>query len=123
MQKMLNPREKASTNFHLILSMASHIGYKKWVPLQSGLTIQIRIGKLEPKNQSAPQALFTVMPMLISHKKPKPGTIGSVGMKHGSNLMKLRFMQVIIHKESDEIDENLNLTKLQLSARQNWLSN
>ena len=116
---MLNQEGKASTSFHLILSMASHIGYKKRVPLQSGLTKQMRIGKLEPKNQSAPQVLFTVMPMSISHKKPQSGTIGSVGTKHGSNLMKLRFMQVIIHKESDSIDENLTLTKLQLSARQN----
>ena len=97
---MLNQEGKASTNVHLKFSMASHIGYKKRVPLQSGLTKQIRIGKLEPKNQSAPQMLFTVMPMLISHKKPKSGTIGSVGTKHGLNLMRLRFMQVIIKKKS-----------------------
>ena len=115
---MLNQEGKASTNFHLILSMASHIGYKKRVPLHSGLTKQMRIGKLEPKNQSAPQVLFTVMPMSISHKKPKSGTIGSVGTKHGLNLMRLRFMQVIIQKEKDPV-ENLTLIKLQLPARQN----
>jgi hypothetical protein len=57
--------------------------------------------------------------MSISHKMPQPGTIGTVGTKDGSNLMKLRFMQVIIHKESDSIDENITLTKLQLSARPN----
>ena len=57
--------------------------------------------------------------MSINHKMPQSGTIGTVGTKDGSNLMKLRFMQVIIHKESDSIDENLTLTKLQLSARQN----
>ena len=116
---MLNPARKASTHFQLILSMASHIGYKKRVPLHSGLTKQMRIGKLEPKNQSAPQALFTVMPMLISHKKPKSGIIGSVGMKPGLNLMKLRFMQVIKQKEKDPVDENLTLIKLQLPARKN----
>ena len=116
---MLNQEGKASTSFHLILSMASHIGYKKRVPLQSGLTKQIRIGKLEPKNQSAPQVVFTVMPMSISHKKPKSGTIGSVGTKHGLNLMRLRFMQVIIQKEKDPVDENLTLIKLQCPARQN----
>ena len=109
---MLNQEGKASTSFHLIFSMASHIGYKKRVPLQSGLTKQIRIGKLEPKNQSAPQVVFTVMPMLISHKKPKSGTIGSVGMKHGLN-------NTIIQKEKDPVDENLTLIKLQLPARQN----
>ena len=116
---MLNQEGKASTSFHLIFSMASHIGYKKRVPLQSGLTKQIRIGKLESKNQSAPQVVFTVMPMSISHKKPQSGTIGSVGMKHGLNLMRLRFMQVIIQKEKDPVDENLTLIKLQLPARQN----
>ena len=115
---MLNPREKASTNFHLILSMASRIGYKKRVPLHSGLTKQMRIGKLDLKKILVlVQVVFTPMP--ISRKMPQSGTIGSVGTKHGSNLMKLRFMQVIIHKESDSIDENLTLTKLQLSARQN----
>ena len=117
---MLNPREKASTNFHLVLSMASRIGYKKRVPLHSGLTKQMRIGKLDLKKILVlVQVVFTAMPMSISHKMPQSGTIGSVGTKHGSNLMKLRFMQVIIHEENDSIDENLTLTKLQLSARQN----
>ena len=59
----------------------------------------------------------------INHKMPPSGAIGTLGTKDGSNLMKLRFMQVIIHEKSDSIDENLTLTKLQLSARQNWLSN
>ena len=63
-QKMLNPREKASTNFHLILSMESQIGYKKRVPLHSGLTKQIRIGKLDPKKTLVPaQVVFTPIPM------------------------------------------------------------
>ena len=120
MQKMLNPREKASTNFHLILSMASCIGYKKRVPLHSGLTKNMEIGKLDlKKTLVSAQVVFTAMPMSISHKMPQPGTIGTVGTKDGSNLMKLRFMQVILHKERDSIDENLTLTKLQLSARQN----
>ena len=117
---MLNLRKKALTNFHLILSMASSIGYKKRVPLHSGLTKNMEIGKLDLKKTLVPaQVVFTAMPTSISHKMPQSGTIGSVGTKHGSNLMKLRFMQVIIHKESDSIDENLTLTKLQLSARQN----
>ena len=120
MQKMLNPARKASTHFHLILSMASHIGYKKRVRLPYGLTKNMEIGKLDLKTTLVPvQVVFTAMPMSISHKMPQSGTIGSVGTKHGSNLMKLRFMQVIIHKENDSIDENLTLTKLQLSARQN----
>ena len=55
---MLNQEEEAFTNFQLIFSMASHIGYKKRVPLQSGLTKQMRIGKLEPKNQSAPHKIL-----------------------------------------------------------------
>ena len=59
------------------------------------------------------------VPMSISHKMLQTGTIGTVGTKDGSNLMKLRFMQVTVHKESDSTDENLTLTKLQLSARQN----
>ena len=52
--------------------------------------------------------------VLINHKMPQSGAIGTVGTKHGSNIMIPWFMQVMIHKESDLIDENLTLTKLQL---------
>ena len=117
---MLNPARKASTHFHLILSMASHIGYKKRVRLPYGFPKNLGFGILDLKiTLVLEQVVFTAISMSISHKMPQSGTIGSVGTKHGSNLMKLRFMQVIIHKESDSIDENLTLTKLQLSARQN----
>ena len=105
---MLNQEEKASTNFHLILSMASHIGYKKRVPLHSGMTKNMEIGKLDLKKTLVPaQVVFTAMPTSISHKMPQSGTIGSVGTKHGSNIMIPWFMQVMIHKD-------LTLTKLQL---------
>ena len=119
-QKILNPREKASTNSHLILSMAIRIGYKKRVPLQSGLIKNMEIGKLGLKKTLVPaHVVFTATLMSMSHKMPQSGTIGPVGTKDGSNLMKLWFMQVLIHKESYLIDENLTRTKLQLSARQN----
>ena len=96
-QKMLNPREKASTNFHLILSMASHIGYKKMVPLHSGLTKNMEIGKSDLKKTLVPvQVVFTAMPMSMSLKMPQSGTIGFLGTKHGLNLKKLRFMHLTL---------------------------
>ena len=95
---MLNPREKASTNFQLILSMASHIGYKKRVPLHSGLTKNMEIGKLDLKKTLVPaQVVFTAMPMSMSHKMPQSGTIGFLGTKHGLNRKKLRFMYLTLN--------------------------
>ena len=97
---MLNPREKASTNFHLILSMASHIGYKKKVPLPYGLTKNMGIGKLDLKTTLVPaQVVFTGVQMSISHKIPQSGTITSLTTKHGFKLMKMRFSQVVIQKK------------------------
>ena len=112
---MLNPREKASTNFHLILSMASHIGYKKRVPLHSGLTTNMEIGKLDLKTTLVPaQVVFTAMPMSIRHKMPQSGTITSPTTKHGLKLLKMRFTQVVIQKNKYIVDEYLTLTILQL---------
>ena len=102
MQKMLNPARKASTHFHLILSMASLIGYKKRVPLPYGLTKNMGIGKLDLKTTLVPaQVVFTAMPMSISHKMPQSGTITSPTTKHGLKLMKMRFTQVVIQKKGE----------------------
>ena len=97
-QKMLNLREKASTNFHLILSTASRIGYKLRVTLHSGLTRNIEIGKSDPKKTLVPaQVVFTVMPMSMILKIPQSGTIGFLRTKHGLNLKKLRFMHLTLN--------------------------
>ena len=117
-RKMLNPREKASTNLHLILSMASRIGYKKRVPLHSGLTKNMEIGKLDLKKTLVPaQVVFTAMPMSMSHKMPQSGTIGFLGTKHGLNLEKLRFMHLTLDSCScPAAKQNIDILMTQLKA-------
>ena len=98
MQKTLNQEGKASTHVHLILSTESHIGYKKRVPLHSGLTKNMEIGKLDLKKTLVPvQVVFTAMPMSMSLKMPQSGTIGFLRTKHGLNLKKLRFMHLTLN--------------------------
>ena len=119
---MLNPREKASTNLHLILSMASPIGYKKRVPLHSGLITNMEIGKLDLKKTLVPaQVVFTAMPMSMSHKMPQCGNITIPTTKHGLNLMKLRCLLIIINKEIDILwSSNFNPNKLQFLESKNY---
>ena len=112
---MLNPARKASTHFQLILSMASHIGCKKRVRLQYGLTKNMGIGKLDLKTTLVPvQVVFTAMPMSKNHKMTQSGTITSPTTKNGLKLMKMRFTQVVIQKKRDIVDEYLTLMILQL---------
>ena len=91
---MLNPARKASTHFHLILSMASHIGYKKKVRLPYGLTKNMGIGKLDLKTTLVPaQVVFTVVEKEMSknHKMRQSGTITTLTTRHGFKLMEMRF--------------------------------
>ena len=99
---MLNLARKASTHFHLILSMASHIGYKKRVRLPYGLKKNMGIGILDLKTTLVPaQVVFTAMPISISYKIPHSGAITTPTTKHGLELIKMRFTQVVIQKRRD----------------------
>ena len=116
MQKMLNPARKASTHFHLILSMASLIGYKKRVPLPYGLTKNMGIGKLDLKTTLVPaQVVFTAMPMSISHKMPQ---IWNYYITDNKTWIEANENEVYAgsntKKRRDIVDEYLTLTILQL---------